>query len=111
MSVEQTNEQIETFAPESIDIKVQEIRKEATAKAIAKHLLATFRWTILAVMALGFIAVFCDEAASLQGRQTSLVKDSVAPLLTGIGAFASTLFGPLLGFVLGYYFAERSKRS
>jgi hypothetical protein len=105
------SERIETFEEPERDFKVLEVRKEATAKALAKHLLTTFRWVVLSVLILGFVAVFCDMYDQAHGHSVSLVKDSVVPLLTGVGGFGATLFGPLLGFVLGYYFAERNKKT
>ena len=104
------SERIESFEPER-DFKVLEVRKEATAKVLAKHLLTTFRVVVLLVLILGFVVVFCDTYDQIHGRAVSLVKDSVVPLLTGVGGFGATLFGPLLGFVLGYYFAERNKKA
>jgi len=40
---------------------------------------------------------------------SALIRESVAPLLERVATFAATVFGPLLAFVLGYYFGEKAK--
>ena len=42
------------------------------------------------------------QAAELLGKDTGIT-------LVGVGTFLSSVFGPLLAFVLGYYFGERRK--
>jgi hypothetical protein len=37
-----------------------------------------------------------------------LVREAAIPFLEKIGAIAATVFGPLLAFIFGFYFGERS---
>jgi hypothetical protein len=83
-------------------------RKDRDANQIATHLLVTFRYCLLLIVGLGFAVVAFDRLS--KDPDQNLVKDRLVPLLTGIGTFASTVFAPLLAFVLGHYFGERSRR-
>jgi hypothetical protein len=91
------------------EIRLRDYHKEATAKQIAWHLLQTFRYALLLVLGLGFGTLFYEQATQPQSVG-SLMKDSIVPFVSGVGTFSSTLFGPLLAFVLGHYFGQRDHK-
>jgi len=39
-------------------------------------------------------------------QMETVISKGIVPLMTATGTFASTVFGPLLAFVLGYYFRQ-----
>lgn len=87
-------------------VRTKELPKEATARTVAHSLLLTFRVSLWGTLLLGFTTIIVDHWGG-KGQAGALIKDSVVPMLTSAGTFGSTLFGPLLAFVLGYYFGER----
>lgn len=82
--------------------------REATARSIAGHLLTTFRFTLWGALGAAVLIPGACIFMHYQPESTvSLVKDAFIPLVAGIGTFAATVFGPLLAFVLGYYFGKK----
>jgi hypothetical protein len=79
--------------------------KETHALAIA--LIITWTFAVCAVLVL--VGIY-----SLLRSQPSDAEDLLAkaglPALKEAGTFLSSVFGPLLAFVLGYYFGERKSR-
>lgn len=79
--------------------------KEQSASFIA--LIIT--WTFAASACLILVGIYLilrrnpDDAKSL--------LTSAAPMLKEAGSFLSSVFGPLLAFVLGYYFGEKKART
>jgi hypothetical protein len=90
-------------------VKTKELPKEETARTVAHSLLLTFRVSLWGTLLLGFTTIIVDHWSG-KGQAGVLIKDSVVPMLTSAGTFGSTLFGPLLAFVLGYYFGERKNQ-
>jgi hypothetical protein len=92
-----------------LHLKLRELPKEATARTIAHSLLQTFRYSLWGTIIFGFITILADHWSG-KAQAGVLVKESVVPMMTSVGTFCSTLFGPLLAFVLGYYFGERKNQ-
>lgn len=77
--------------------------KENSAQLVAGVIVLTFGVTVLAALVGGFLIIIWRNPAEVKG----VVNDAAIPLLKEITGFATTVFGPLLAFVLGYYFGER----
>jgi hypothetical protein len=110
--------------PEEVDVRVEDtlsdevnqflslrpppaVVKEETAKWVAMGLVVIFG--VLTTLALigGFFIIKCSGCSPETAKQT--ITDSAIPFLKEVGAFAQTVFGPLLAFILGYYFASQKK--
>jgi hypothetical protein len=76
--------------------------KEKAANWIAKALLFTFGFILVLVLVGGFFLMRTGDAETTK----KIVNESAIPYLEKVGTFASTVFGPLLAFILGYYFAK-----
>ena len=75
----------------------------------AKHQIA---WWIVVIFAaslgvslVGGIAV-CVAKSPTEAEQ--IITKAYLPLLQGLGGFMSTVFGPLLAFILGYFFRQQN---
>lgn len=89
--------------------QIRDIRREITAHGIASQLMLTFRIALMLVLVLGFAALIYEQARNAHPPTESFIKDSLLPFLGGVGTFGTTLFGPLLAFVLGHYFGQRTQ--
>ena len=84
--------------------------KERGAAWVAKGLVLIFGGMILACLVGGFTLIGLHPPASGgSDSKDTIVSLALLPLFQGIGTFASTVFGPLLAFVLGYYFGEKKQ--
>jgi hypothetical protein len=79
--------------------------KEVAASWVAKGIVIIFGISLGIVLVGGFVLIACR--ASSPSDPKALVSDSIIPLIEKAATFATTVFGPLLAFVLGYYFGER----
>lgn len=102
-------EKLDLIRDSDLHLKLRELPKEATARTIAHSLLHTFRYSLWGIILLGFITILADHWSG-KAQVGVLIKESVVPMITSVGTFGSTLFGPLLAFVLGYYFGERKNQ-
>jgi hypothetical protein len=100
-----------SFIPPSSGL-VENVR-ETSAKEIAKGLVNVFRLSLLGVLAGGFVLLGISATGIFfrvdMSPMSALMKDTAIPFLQAAGTFATTVFGPLLAFVLGYYFGEKNK--
>lgn len=77
---------------------------------IAHSIIWIFGIAILGNLALNFLLIvglvikYQCQADQIEG----VVNKGVIPLLTATGTLASTVFGPLLAFILGYYFSQKN---
>jgi hypothetical protein len=78
------------------------------------------RWIgTLLVLIFGFASVFVTWEGfhvvswSLDKPENTkiLMTGAVIPFLEKVGTFLTTVFGPLLAFILGYYFSQKTDRS
>lgn len=89
---------------------VEKIREERAAD-LAQGILEVFRFSVWGLLAGGFVTVLATFACSGYTPENVqiVVSQGLVPLLEKTASFASTVFGPLLAFVLGYYFGERRR--
>lgn len=80
--------------------------KEAYASSIARII----TWTFAACAVLLLLGMFL-VALIRPAQADQLLNKDMGLTLVGVGTFLSSVFGPLLAFVLGYYFGERGKKT
>ncbi len=83
----------------------------AAQSGIAKKIIWIFGLTLVGSLVLNFfVVVMLLLKYRCQADQIGeIVSKGIVPLLTSTGTFASTLFGPLLAFILGYYFRQQGQ--
>jgi hypothetical protein len=79
--------------------------KAMTARWIARWIVALSAVSIMTILLLGFILVFLLRHEPATAKQ--LIQDAIIPLMEKAATFFTTVFGPLLAFILGFYFGER----
>jgi hypothetical protein len=84
---------------------MEPFRREMTAKWIAQLIVVLSAVCLLIILILGFILIFLLKREPATAKQ--LIQESVIPLLEKSATFFTTVFGPLLAFILGYYFGQR----
>lgn len=92
---------------DSADLATLAARLEVDPKSratgrIAFGILAIFGLTLLALLLGGLLLVMSKTPAEAE----QIVNKILVPYLQEVRNFVSTLFGPLLAFILGYYFAS-----
>ena len=88
-------------------VEARDIHRERSAREIAHHLVTTFRYSLWGALAAGCIVCLIGAIAEGRWGMGPIVKEAVVPFLQAVGTFATTVFGPLLAFILGYYFGEK----
>jgi hypothetical protein len=81
--------------------------KQKGATWVAKGIVLIFGGLLIVMLVGGFILIGLIPHAKDGGK--NIVEAAIIPLLTGVGTFAATVFGPLIAFILGYYFGEKGK--
>lgn len=76
-----------------------------SAAAVAKVIVATFAGTIV----FSFLTLILILIVSPNPETAKRFTDVLIALLEGLGKFLAAVFGPLLAFVLGYYFSEKQQ--
>jgi MFS family permease len=79
--------------------------KERYALVVALIITWTFAFSAILIL-VGLYAILSHHSPDAEAL---LVKAGV-PALKEVGTFLSSVFGPLLAFVLGYYFGERKSK-
>jgi hypothetical protein len=79
--------------------------KATAAKEVARVLVFTFAATI----AMFFLTIALIYGLSASPSQARDFVTAFVAILSPIENFVTKVFGPLLAFVLGYYFSENSK--
>jgi hypothetical protein len=93
----------------SEDRLTKNFSKEVAAEKVAGKIIVIFGGTILGVLFLDFVTIWVllrsygCEAEKLG----EVVTKGIVPLITATSTLGSTVFAPLLAFVLGYYFSEK----
>jgi hypothetical protein len=99
--------------PREIELAKPAPFKELAARTIAETIVRIFGFSLLASLAGGFLlmisALVWGGPGGSSDAASKLIKDSAIPFLTSVATFAATVFGPLLAFILGYYFGEKQK--
>lgn len=83
--------------------------KEGSARSIAIYIVMTFAGTLGLLIVLGFTLLIWLRWAP--DKADLIFSKAVIPFTEKIATFATTVFGPLLAFILGYYFGEKSQGS
>jgi len=91
-------------------VEERDIHRERSAREIAHHLVTTFRYSLWGALAAGCAVCLIGAVTDRNWGIGLIVKDAVVPFLQAVGTFATTVFGPLLAFILGYYFGEKRNR-
>jgi cytochrome c biogenesis protein CcdA len=85
---------------------------------VAKAILWIFGGALSLILLCGFVVIVIGtiyhspKAGDTAGQNSqTLVKDAVLPFIQGVATFASTVFSPLLAFILGYYFGEKGRQT
>lgn len=84
----------------------REILKESGARVVAYTLVGTLSGAILITLLICLAIVAWSGAP----ERTKQFTDAVTPLFEAVTKLASTVFGPLLAFVLGYYFSKEQNQ-
>ena len=79
--------------------------RETARKNLAFWVVGLFGGSILLLLGGGLYVI----ASSAPGTGKALIHDAYLPLVESVAIFCSTVFGPLLAFILGFYFGERRK--
>ncbi|MDX6484706.1 MAG: hypothetical protein QOE95_2479 [Gaiellaceae bacterium] len=101
-----------TLSERSVSSSVQtadptrEILKESGARVVAYALVGTLSGAVLITL------LICLAIVAWSGSpdRTKQFTDAVTPLFEAVTKLASTVFGPLLAFVLGYYFSKEQSQ-
>jgi uncharacterized protein involved in cysteine biosynthesis len=81
--------------------------KEDYARMVAMMIVQFFGLTLILLTILGFVLLIWLRWAPDKSEQ--IFSKAVIPFIEKLGTFATTVFGPLLAFILGYYFGEKSQ--
>ena len=84
-------------------------KKESYARWIAIYIILIFGISLFLLIIFGFLLMFWLRWAP--DKANLIFNEAVIPFVEKIGTFATTVFGPLLAFILGYYFGEKSQNS
>jgi hypothetical protein len=87
------------------DRLTEPFRKEMTARRIGTMLIIIFGISVAFLIWEGFRVVFYSMDKPEHTRV--LINEAVIPLLEKIATFLTTVFSPLLAFILGYYFGQK----
>jgi hypothetical protein len=93
------------FGVETVNVP----QKEVAAKWVAQAIVLTFGVSTALLILLGFAMFFWLRWAP--DKITVIVTGAMVPYIEKIATFASTVFGPLLAFILGYYFGQKHAAS
>lgn len=81
-----------------------EQHKAQSATTVARAIVGTFMGSIAAIFILMIIILLVSSTVD-EAKEYAAV---VVAILEGLGNFLTAVFAPLLAFVLGYYFGEKS---
>jgi hypothetical protein len=90
-------------------VEVKPRYQEIVAQMVARKLLDVFAVTTIGILLAGVVLILMimQHYGSPQDAET-LVDKAIVPFLRGAASFATTVFGPLLAFILGFYFGKGS---
>jgi len=81
-------------------------QKELAARWVAQAIVVVFGISLTLILVGGFFLI-----RGMPHENTKLlVTDSIIPFLEKVGTFSTSVFAPLLAFILGYYFGEREAK-
>jgi len=98
--------EVVTLPPAPLDYvtakRIEEI-KEKSAKIIALGLISILGISVVGVLIITWLILASGDGGPETGAKVT------ADNLKALGSFLSTVFSPLLAFVLGYYFSDRQQ--
>lgn len=106
-----------TLAKIEDHVRAHHFKTEETASNLAEWMIGLFGLSfgvmLLAGVGLLIVAIFVPASDSTTPPSLSLseIVDSYLLILEAVARVTVTIFGPLLGFILGYYFRRRSRPS
>lgn len=95
--------------PEDAGLRILDIQLAAVraAEGVASTLVRYFGLSLLIALT-GGVAVILAVRFSGTESAGALVDDYLS-LLQAVGTFSATVFGPILGFILGHYFGKQAR--
>ena len=87
------------------DRLTEPFKKEMTARRIGTMLIVIFGITVALLIWEGFRVIF--YSMDKPENTKILVSEAVIPFLEKVATFLTTVFSPLLAFILGYYFGQK----
>src|SRR5258708_5966955 len=94
-----------TSLSQGVVLKDWKTIREESARTVAQMLVWIFGLSILVVLAIAFVVFLRSDSP----EEAKAYGEALAPILTGLASFASSVFAPLLAFILGYYYGEKQK--
>src|SRR5437667_6382418 len=91
----------------ALSARFQEQPKEQATRRIGMLLIGIFGFASVFVTWEGFRVVFFSMDKPENTKL--LITAAVIPFLDKVGTFLTTVFGPLLAFILGYYFGQKTE--
>jgi len=81
--------------------------QEVVTEMVARKILEVFGIATVGSLLVGAVLLLLAIRFCYTPQDTeALVEKAMVPFLRGVGSFASTVFGPLLAFILGFYFGK-----
>jgi hypothetical protein len=105
IQVNLAGEDVASLAESAKRSYVAPTHREITAKRLAIIIVWMAGISLGLLMLLGFSVIIWSINNPEHSKQ--LIIESVIPLIEKLATFFTTAWGPLLAFVLGYYFGER----
>jgi hypothetical protein len=84
---------------------IEPFRKEQYAKSIALWIVFMAFVSIVLILVWGYYIIY--KSSGTPENAKVLIVEAVVPLLEKAATFFTTVFSPLLAFILGYYFGQR----
>lgn len=90
---------------ESIDLR-QKGARERFAQQLALRLVSYFGWTLLALMCFGVALLIIGAVEKENLSDIKTLVSIYLDILQAVGTFVASVFGSILGFILGHYFRK-----
>jgi hypothetical protein len=101
---------IENLDVEQKPFPVPKEFEDVVSREVAHKILEVFKLSTLGVLAVGgFLFLFILGRSYTPQELESIVDKGFVSFLRGAATFATTVFGPLLAFILGFYFGKNKK--
>lgn len=88
-----------------VSVRSPDDRKEDSATMVASGVLFLFLVFVVLLSCYAFHLVASRPTAEAK----ALVADAIIPVIKEVGNFSTSVFAPLLAFVLGYYFSQKRR--
>ena len=94
----------------SVPIDLPQVARERFAQHLAEKLVSYFGWALLSLVGVGVgllvlgIVIGGKDLISLK-----TIIEHYLSILQAVGTFVASIFGSILGFILGHYFRKEGK--